>query len=362
MPDSDRYSFASLTKPASLLRLGGIGVVVLAIAGAFAATAGWFSSGRLDPARLVDRFEAVNGPHPGFRRNHAKGVCLTGVFDGNGAGTRLSTASVFERGQVPVIGRFALGGGLPEMPDSPAAVRSLALEFELADGQRWRMAINGMPVFPVKDAQGFFEQLTASRPDPRTGKPDPAAQKAFLDRHPESVRALALIRKESGAASGFADTTYNSLNAFLFTDAAGTVRPVRWSMVPLDSVAPKEGGAPSDPNYLFDALIARVTSAPVQWQLVLTLGRPGDPTDDATVAWPADREQVRAGRLTVTALEDEDTGACRDITFDPLVLPSGIAASDDPLLSARSASYAQSFTRREGEAKAPSIVRPHREK
>ena len=62
--------------------------------------------------------------------------------------------------------------------------------------------------------------------------------------------------------------------------------------------------------------------------------------------------------LTVTALQGEDTGACRDINFDPLVLPAGIAASDDPLLSARSAAYSQSFTRREGEAKPPSAVRP----
>jgi len=32
------------------------------------------------------------------------------------------------------------------------------------------------------------------------------------------------------------------------------------------------------------------------------------------------------------------------------------AASDDPLLSARSAAYSQSFTRREGEPKEPSAV------
>jgi len=32
--------------------------------------------------------------------------------------------------------------------------------------------------------------------------------------------------------------------------------------------------------------------------------------------------------------------------FDPLVLPAGIAPSDDPLLSARSAVHSQSFTRR----------------
>jgi len=44
------------------------------------------------------------------------------------------------------------------------------------------------------------------------------------------------------------------------------------------------------------------------------------------------------------------------VNFDPLVLPAGIVGSDDPLLSARSAAYSQSFTRRAGEPKVPSAV------
>jgi catalase len=354
---TDRYSFANLTKPASLVRLAGIGVVVLGIAGAFVATAGWLSPGRLDPGRMIDRFEAVNGAHPGFRRNHAKGVCLTGWFESNGNGARLSTASVFWRGRLPVIGRFAVAGGLPLVADGPSAVRSLALEFQPTNGERWRTAMNDIPVFPVKDPQAFYEQLAAGKPDPKTGKPDPAAMDAFLAAHPESVQALALIKAQP-LSSGFANATYNSLNAFLFIDGAGAARPVRWSMVPIDSFEPEPADTPADRNYLFDALIARVKDAPVQWRLVLTVGLPGDPTDDATAPWPRGRTQIEAGVLTVMTLQSEDDGACGDVTFDPLVLPDGITASDDPLLPARSAAYVRSFTRREGEAKPPSAVNP----
>ena len=50
------------------------------------------------------------------------------------------------------------------------------------------------------------------------------------------------------------------------------------------------------------------------------------------------------------------SSAARDINFDPLVLPDGIAPSDDPLLSARSAVYSQSYTRRAGEQKQPSAM------
>jgi catalase len=42
-------------------------------------------------------------------------------------------------------------------------------------------------------------------------------------------------------------------------------------------------------------------------------------------------------------------GDCRDINFDPLILPSGIEGSDDPLLAARSAAYAASYMRRTAE-------------
>jgi len=77
-----------------IVRLFAIGVVMLGIAGLFAYVAGWVTPNDLTPGRIVDRFEQVNGPHPGFRRNHAKGVCVSGWFDSNGQGTALSKAVV----------------------------------------------------------------------------------------------------------------------------------------------------------------------------------------------------------------------------------------------------------------------------
>jgi catalase len=366
MPDADppvppeperRYDLAALLIPANLTRLGLIGVLVLAIAAAFAWAGGWLSSGRLDQTAMIDRFEEVNGQHPGFRRNHAKGVCFSGWFDSNGAGVRLSKASVFQPGRVPIFGRFALAGGMPAMPDGPAAVRSMAVNFSLPDGEVWRTGMNDIPVFAVRDAQGFYDQLLAAKPDPNTGKPDPARVAAFLAAHPETVRATSII-KAHPFSSGFSDATFNSLDAFRFIDAAGNSTPVRWSMTPIDAFAPEAAEPSHDPNSLFDALAARIGRGPAQWRLVVTVGQPQDPTNDATVPWPAERERVDVGTLTIQALEAEAPGNCRDINFDPLVLPSGIEPSDDPLLSARSAAYSVSFTRRAGEPKTPSAVQP----
>jgi catalase len=88
------------------------------------------------------------------------------------------------------------------------------------------------------------------------------------------------------------------------------------------------------------------------------VGQPDDPTNDSTIAWPAEREQVDVGILTLDRVESEETSAATDLNFDPLVLPAGIAPSDDPLLSARSAVYSRSFTRRAGETKQPSAITP----
>jgi catalase len=246
-------------------------------------------------------------------------------------------------------------GGRPTKPDNPNVVRSMALDFALPNGEVWRTAMNDTPVFPVRDAQGFYDNLVALKHDPATGKPDPARIKAFLEAHPESARAMALI-KDHPVSSGFADSTFNSLNAFRLIDAAGKVTPVRWSMVAVDAFEPQPELRPEGRDYLFDALIARLQRGPIQWRLRLVIGQPGDPTNDATLPWPQDRETVEVGTLSVTALESEAEGNCRDVNFDPLMLPKGIAPSDDPLLEARSAVYAVSHSRRAGEAKQPSPV------
>src|SRR5258705_9820136 len=90
----------------------------------------------------------------------------------------------------------------------------------------------------------------------------------------------------------------------------------------------------------------------------MTVAQPGDSIDNATIQWPEGREQVDVGTLNLDSVESEETSPARDINFDPLVLPAGIEESDDPLLSARSAVYSQSFTRRGGEKKESTAIAP----
>jgi catalase len=321
-----------------------IGLVIAGIAGLFAFAGGWLTPGAVSQSSMINGLQQVNGPRPGFRRNHAKGVSVGGYFESNGHGVELSKAAVFLPGRVPIIGRFTLAGGRSYVTDEQHTTRSMAIQFKTANGEEWRMGTNNIPVFPVNTAEGFYDQLLASKVNPETGKPDPIKMKAFLAKHPESAKAMELIRSYP-VSSGLENSTYNGLNAFFFVNAKGTIVPVRWSMVPTEPFHPFTGPAGTDDkNSLFDGLIDRVHQHPLKWRLIITVGQIEDPTIDATVAWPLNRQQVDVGTLTIDHIESEDTSPARAINFDLLVLPNGITASDDPLLSVRLTAYSVSFT------------------
>src|ERR1700747_352434 len=99
-----------LSTAGTVARLTLIGFALAAVAGTFAYLGGWLTPNAVTPARFTNGFEEVNGVHPGFRRNHAKGIGVSGFFESNGNGVRLSKAAVFQPGHVPVLGRLSLVG------------------------------------------------------------------------------------------------------------------------------------------------------------------------------------------------------------------------------------------------------------
>ena len=335
-----------------------IAVILAAVVSLFAYVGGFLTPHRLSPNRMTDAIEVTGGgPYPGFRRAHAKGICIAGSFVSSNEAKALSGASVFLGDVVPVTGRFAESAPNPFTNDAEAApVRSMALRLQPRGADEWRLGMNDTPGLHVSTPQAFYENVVASTPDPRTGKPDPAKMQAYLDKHPETVAFLSRLRSRP-FSTGFANDSYNGVNGFVLVSSDGTRRLVRWSMQsedPFVTLSP-EDRAKKSANYAFDELLARVAQGPMKWRFVATIAKPGDPNRAAEV-WPEDREKVTLGELTITHAESETTGNCQDINFDPLVLPHGIEPSDDPIPFARSAVYSVSFRRRTGEIKPPSAV------
>ena len=338
-----------MTTPHQSLPLGSLALIaafVVAVAAAFAYTAGWFSPQRLTPGKLVDAFAPPSGAALGHRRNHAKGICFTGVFEANGAGSELSQAPVFVRGQYPVLGRFNLGTANPDAADATVRVRGLGLRISTPDGQQWRSAMINAPVFPVSTPQIFYELLRAE------GSKEANAVATFAAANPEFA-PFGDWAKNGPWTGSYAEERYNSLNSFVFVDGSGAEHVVRWSLLPAAQpvAVSTDELAKRGPNFLEQEIAQRVAGAPQRWTMVVTVANPGDPTADPTKAWPADRRSIEVGTLVAQQVEAEPDGPCRDINFDPTVLPSGMRTSDDPFPAARSAAYAKSYDLRTAEAK-----------
>src|SRR6202167_4806481 len=319
-----------LPRPLPVARLAIIAVVIGAVAVIFAYTAGWLSPDRLTPAKLVASLAPPGGPALGHRRNHAKGICFTGTFESNGNGSALSKAQVFVPGNYPVVGRFNLATADPNAADAMVRVRGLGICIIPPDGQEWRMALIDAPIFPVSTVQGFYDLQMASK------SKDPEAMKKFIAGNPGFLSFVSWAKSAPWTAS-YAEERYNSLNSFVFIDGSNARHPVRWSLVPAAQPVPitPDELAKRGPNFLEQEITQRVAAGPQRWSLVLTVANPGDQTADPNKAWPADRRTVEVGTLIVQQIEPERDGPCREINFDPTVLPTGIKTSDAPFPPAR---------------------------
>jgi catalase len=295
---------------------------------------------------MVQALRPASDPPLGHRKNHAKGTCFTGVFQANGEGSSLSRATVFARGEYPVLGRFNLATADANAADATVRVRGMGLQISPPNGQEWRMAMLNAPFFAVSTPEGFYDLLRAS-----AGK-QPEAMKAFSEAHPEFV-AFGAWAKSAPWTESYAQEPFRSLNSFVFTDRAGAEHAVRWALLPETqpvTISPADL-AKRGPDYLEHEIAERVRGGPLRWTMVVTVANPGDQTADPTKQWPEDRRTVTVGTLIVQQVQAEPDGPCREINFDPTVLPSGISPSDDPFPAARSAAYRVSYDLRTAESR-----------
>lgn len=300
--------------------------------------------------QVVQAIEDVFGVTPGQRRNHTKGSCVVGEFVGSPEVAKYSRSTLFSGKPVPVIGRFSLAGGNPKAPDTARSPRGMALQFKLPGGQLHQMAMLNLPIFGAASPQTFLDLMVALKPDPATGKPDPEKMQAFKASHPDSLAQGQYLASHNPPAS-YATSTYWGIHTFMMIDGKDRATPVRWRFVPQDGdKALSDEELKSRPaNFLEQALIDRVQKGPVRWNMLLSIGQAGDPQDNPTLAWPGERQEIKAGTLSITKALAEKGAACEAINFDPLVMADGIAPSNDPVLHFRSSAYAVSFAKRSGE-------------
>ena len=167
-----------------------------------------------------------------------------------------------------------------------------------------------------------------------------------LSRHSsEPTRAhLAFATTPKPAPVSFVTQSYFGVHAFRFINQKGASRFARYQIHPAGSESHlgDAEAAQRPANFLFDELHERLSHGPAELRLVAQLAGAGDPIDDASITWPADRPQVELGSIKVMKPVGDSEAAQRKLIFDPIGLVDGIELSNDPL-PARAVSHLQHF-------------------
>ena len=291
---------------------------------------------------IIATFDGLFGRHPGHRPAHAKGGLFQGTFTPTPEAATLSTAAHFNQLTTPIVVRFSNSTGLPALADNStepqADPRGMAIRFMLGDRVHTDVIAHSANGFPTRTGEEFLEVIRALAASSAPDAPSPKPIEVYLGSHPA---ALKFVQLPKPVPVSFATEQYFALSAYKFTNQSGQTRFGRYLIVPAAGVQHLDGGevAAKKPNFLFDELRSRVHSGPALFHIDLQLAEAGDVTDDVTVHWPAERQVVRLGTLSLNAEVADEAAAMQRIIFDPIPRTEGIEASDDPLLEFRAAIY-----------------------
>jgi catalase len=298
--------------------------------------------------QIFDTMMQVHGVKQGFRPVHAKGIVCQGTFQATPEAAGLSQAVHFRGQSVPITVRFSDGAADPMIPDNSehAGPWGMAIRFSAPGGESDIVAMshNG---FIVADGQQFLElQKAIAETDPSTPHPWPI--EVFVSSHPA---ALKFVTENQIIPASFATRAFHGNDAFIFVNKDGMKQPGRYHIIPVagshDLSADEAKGKPAD--FLIDDLKLKLSSGPVPYRLIVQLPNDGDSTKDPTVVWPDDRKTIDCGLISVTSVVADSDAAQKALAFDPANLPDGIELSDDPLPALRSAVYALSAAKRQGQ-------------
>ena len=298
------------------------------------------------PVAIVDTLNQLSGGvHPGYRANHAKGVLVTGTFTPTSGAAEYSMAPHFAAA-VPVVVRFSNATGVPTMPDaSPnGSPHGVAIRFQLPGGENTDIVSISANGFPVATPEEFLALLTAvTQSGAGAAKPSPIEQ--FLGSHPVALKFVTTPRP---APVSFGTLAFYGVNAFKFTNAKGVSRFVRYQILPVAGEQALDAAlvANAAPDYLMDELPQRIAKSAVKFRLLAQVASATDQTIDGSAVWPAERPVVELGTLSLTGTPVEQVLAQKALLFNPLLLPTGIEPSADPVLLARPGAYAVSYGQR----------------
>jgi catalase len=314
--------------------------------------------------RLVDAIIAnLPAPTTGLRPVHTIGVGVDGYFMASDVARTYCIAEHFKGQRITVSVRFSNGIGSPFQHDGWGDVRGMATRFHLPDGTATDLIATTLGEFFVRNVEDFFEFAKVAKLEPYRRRSPwlkiwDMLQLKLPPRDPypnetENVNAGALRYANGhrfaqlgvvqaaviGAPVSYARASYHAVHTFMVTDPNGVRRPVRFSWQPVAGVRNEDTKVVPRDKYLREELEDRLRRWPARFMLMMTIGEAGDALDDPTQPWPATRNRVVMGTLTLIKVAEDQAADGERISFNPCRLSPGIEASGDPILKARKGAY-----------------------
>lgn len=285
---------------------------------------------------------------------HAKGWGAQGWFENQRSMAEYTCLPFLQRPgtRVNVAARFSLAAGNRGTPDTARNIRGFSTKFYTKEGV-FDLLCNHLPVFTVRDAMRFPESIKAFLPAPNSGRIDPHRFWSFVARAPESMHLVTRLYSDAGTLSSFRQMRSFGVNTYVWRNAAGVRRYVKYHWLPTAGEACITGEeaarlACQDPDWsgrdLWDAIRE---GTPPAYELAVQLMDieeaeclPYDPMD-ATKVWDEDQFPLaRVGRLTLDRNPDNYVEQVEKLAFSPVNLLPGAELSDDKLLQGRVLAYA----------------------
>jgi len=296
------------------------------------------------PLSAVEALHTAFGNHHA-RAVHTKGVILEGSFTPAPEAKAIVREPVFNGGPLPVIARFSLFAGVPDLPDTDdgASPAGFAVKIKANDGDDFDIQMNQHKDFitaTVDEFAVFFRAVGATKPD--TPHPTPVEQ--FVATHPHAKEFLG----SRTYPISYAQATYFGINSVKFTNAKGQSVFVRYRFVPRAGehyLTPDERKAQSA-TYLGDEIAQRVAKEPVVFDLYVQIADKDDKIEDPSIAWPESRKMVKLGTVSLTKLPNDPETTQRTLLFLPGQPHPGVEAAD-PMLVLRNTADPISFGQRQ---------------
>jgi catalase len=323
------------------LRGGRVGLVALA---GLMALQGNAQSSSETPASLVAALHGAFGDHHA-RAVHSNGLVLEGTFDPAPDASTIVKTPVFSERAVPVVVRFSLFAGVPNLADNDdaAAPVGFGMKIKSPDGDDFDVEAFQHPDFITATADEFgvfLRALSATKPD----SPHPTPLEQFLGTHPH---ARDFLQSRTYPAS-YAQARYFSPSSEKFTDRAGRSIFVRYELIPHSGesyLSPQERKAKSA-TYLRDDLIGRMKRGPIVFDWYAQVAEKGDAIADPSIAWPATRRLVKLGTITLTQIPSNAAAVDKALLLMPGRSHPGVEAAD-PMLKLRDDTHEISFAQRQ---------------